>query len=108
VPVAYVDDGTNAFAYGGGALFYVDRDLVFSYPGDFIGWIVDGVVRDKNGDAILAIDDSLSAPSHPPISPEPSRTSHRAPPKRATREIPPLQPPMTTAWTRADRLGVGF
>ena len=108
VPAAYVDDGVNAFAYDGTALFYVDRDLVFSYPGEFIGWVVDGVIRGVEGDAILVIDGSSSAPAHPPASPEPPRAPHGAPPKRGQREIPSLQPPMTTAWTRPDHAGLAL
>jgi len=106
VPVAYVDDGTNAFAYNGAPLFYVDRDLVFSYQGGFIGWIIDGVIRDGDGAAVLAIVGSPSAPTHPPISPEPARASHGAPPKRGQREIPSLQPPTTAAWARLERAGL--
>ncbi len=106
VPVAYVDDGVNAFAYDGTALFYVDRDLVFTYPGDFIGWVIDGVIRGGEGDAILVIDGSPSAPTHPPASAEPPRAPHGAPPKRGQREIPSLQPPITTAWSRPDHAGI--
>jgi hypothetical protein len=106
VPVAYVDDGANAFAYDGKALFYIDRDLVFTFPGDFIGWIVDGVIRGGQGDAILMIDDSPFAPTHPPTSAEPLRAPHGAPPKRGQREIPSLLPVMTTAWTRPDHAGL--
>ena len=108
VPVAYIDDGSNAFAYNGTALFYVDRDLVFSYPGTFVGWIVDGVIRDGDGDAVLAIDGSASAPTHPPASPEPPREAHGAPPKRGQREIPSLQPPTTASWTRPDHAGLAL
>ena len=108
VPVAYVDDGTNAFAYNGTPLFYVDRDLVFSYQGAFIGWIIDGVIRDGDGDAVLAIDGSVTSPAHPPTSPEPPRAAHGAPPKRGQREIPSLQPPTTSAWTRPEHAGLAL
>lgn len=106
VPVAYTDDGVNVFGYDGTALLYLDRDLVFTYPGRFVGWIVDGVLRGLDGDAVLVIDGSEAAPTHPPMSPEPRRLAHRAPPKRGQREIPSLQPPFTSTWTRLDRIGI--
>ena len=108
VPVAYIDDGANAFTYNGTALFYVDRDLVFSYPGVFVGWIVDGVIRDGDGDAVLAIDGAVTSPAHPPTSPEPPRAAHGAPPKRGQREIPSLQPPTTSTWTRPEHAGLAL
>jgi hypothetical protein len=106
VPMAYIDDGINAFAYTGTPLFYVDRDLVFTYRGAFVGWIIDGVIRDHDGDALLALDGSPSAPTHPPTSPEPPRATRTAPPKRGQREIPPLQPPTSGAWTRLQHAGL--
>jgi hypothetical protein len=106
VPIAYIDDGTNAYRYDGRAFLYVDRDLVFTYPGRFVGWIVDGVIRGSNGDAVLVVDGSPSAPPHPPTSPEPRRTPHGSPPKRGQRTIPSLQAPFTSMWTHLEYVGL--
>ncbi len=102
-PVGYVDDGTNALGYDGTPLFYVVRDLVFTYPGDFLGWVVDGMIRDRDGNAVLA----LAGQARPLAVPEPSRAPARRLPPRGTREIPALQPPSTTAWARPRAFGIG-
>lgn len=106
VPVAYVDDGTNAYAHDGTPLFYVTGDLAFTFPGDFLGWVVDGVVRGRDGDAILATTTSTAAPLHPPVAPEPARARPKSPPRRGQREVPTLQAPPTNFWTRLDAVGL--
>jgi hypothetical protein len=51
--IAYTDDGTHIYSWGGKPLAYIADDKIYSFAGQFRGWFNDGWIRDAAGNTML-------------------------------------------------------
>lgn len=98
--VAYTDDGTHIYAWGGKPLAYLSGAHVYSFEGQFRGWFEDGWVRDRNGDAMLFTKTSTGGPMKPFLQFQQFKAFKEFLPFKGFQEFVPFKPFYTLNWSR--------
>jgi hypothetical protein len=99
---AYIvaDEDLTIYLWTGEPVAYLveDRDRafhVYGFNGDHLGWFVDGIVRDHEGDAACALKDAIQRPQLEPLK---SLKSLR--PLKSLKELAPLRPLFSSQWSQ--------
>lgn len=91
--IAYIaiDDELTIYLWGGKPVAYLDEDYdgyhVYGFNGNHLGWYVDGVIRDRRGDAACATRNRIRSPGIEPI-----KRIKQIKPIQHIPKIPPVQP----------------
>lgn len=97
---AYVvaDDDLTIYLWSGEPVAYLTRDNgrdfhVYGFNGKHLGWFVNGIVRDHEGDAACALKDVVSNAQIEPIKSLKSLQS-----LKSLKELAPLRPLLSRQW----------
>jgi hypothetical protein len=101
-PTAYIvvaDEERTIYLWEGKAVAYLDYneagDLdVFGFNGKHLGWFIDGLLRDHDGNVACAVKQRVGRPVT-----EPPKPFKRQKPFLNFRNFPPLLPTFTDAWS---------
>ena len=88
-----VDDGMTIYLWGGKPVAYLEPDKsgsgfhLYGFNGKHLGWFVQGVVRDHDGDAACAVKDRMKSTDF-----EPFKAFKEFKPFKAFKEFAPFRP----------------
>ena len=92
--VAYiaVEDGFTIYLWSGKPVAYLERDTrsdfhVYGFNGKHLGWFVQGVIRDHDGDAACAVKERMRSTEF-----EPFKSFKEFKPFKAFKEFAPFRP----------------
>ena len=101
-PVAYiaVDDGKTIYSWAGKPEAYLESDAngkgfhVYGFNGKHLGWFVQGVIRDHDGDAACAIKERMQTTEF-----EPFKAFKEFKPFKAFKEFAPSRPAFSQSFS---------
>lgn len=98
-PVAYIDgrNDMTIYLWSGEPVAYLDLSnnmSIYGFNGKHIGWYINGIIRDHDGNGSCANRDSISMPGLEGI-----KGIQRISPIRRIQEIEPIQPILTMSWS---------
>jgi hypothetical protein len=101
-PVAYiaVDDGKTIYSWSGKPEAYLESDAngkgfhVYGFNGKHLGWFVQGVIRDHDGDAACAIKERMQTTEL-----EPFKAFKEFKPFKAFKEFAPFRPAFSQSFS---------
>jgi hypothetical protein len=93
-----VDDELTIYLWGGEPVAYLERDSaggfhIYGFNGKHLGWFVDGIVRDHDGDAACATKERLRSTEF-----EPFKSFKQFKPFKSFKEFAPFRPFFTNSW----------
>jgi hypothetical protein len=98
---AYIDydDDATIYLWSGKAVAFLENDgsdmCVFGFNGNFLGWYEDGIVRDKNGNAVGARDGATNMITNI----ESIKSIQEISPIRPITPITPIKPIFSNSWS---------
>ena len=98
---AYIDydDDATIYLWNGKAVAFLENDgsdmCVFGFNGIFLGWYEDGIVRDKNGNAVGARNGATNMITNI----EPIKSIQEISPIRPITPITPIKPIFSNSWS---------
>lgn len=99
--VAYIDadDELTIYLWDGKPVAYLEPDTgnefhVYGFSGKHLGWFVDGVIRDHEGNASCVLKQLLSSPQF-----EPFKAFKQFKPFKGFKEFAPFRPFLSTSWS---------
>lgn len=101
-PIAWVGDNQDypsIFLFDGTPVAWIADDALYDYSGRYLGWLQDGWVRDRYGDAVFFTAEASGGPAKPARQARPTRGARGARPARGAREARPARPARSTAWS---------
>lgn len=100
-PVAYLSpaEDMTIYLWNGEPVAYVDNEKdggphVYGFNGKHLGWFMNGIIFDHNGEVACASKDALSRTEH-----EPYKGYKKYKPYRTYKSYPPSQPRLTTGFS---------
>lgn len=99
VAVAYTEDGTHIFLFGGQPIAYLDSDAIYSYGGELLGWFENGWVRDKDGRCVAFSEQAVGGPQRPVKKSWPHQSPRQASPVKEHQDPRSLRPIHSNAWS---------
>lgn len=99
-PTAYVDDELTIYLWSGKPVAYLEADSgaegfhVYGFNGKHLGWLVNGVVRDHEGDAACAVKEVLGRTEVEPVKP-----FKQFKPFKGFKEFAPFRPFFSRQWS---------
>ncbi|HKC69286.1 MAG TPA: hypothetical protein VKG26_13705 [Bacteroidia bacterium] len=100
VALAYIsDDNQYIYLYNGTPVAWLSDENIYAYSGRYLGWIVNGVAYDRNGNAAFFTENSSGGPVKPPRAPRPPRGPRGPRPPRGAREPRPPRPARSLSWS---------
>ena len=98
---AYIvaDDNMTIYLWSGEPVAYLVKDNgrdshVYGFNGKHLGWFVNGIIRDHQGNAACALKDVISNPQL-----EPLKSLKSLKPLKNLKELPPLRPLFVQQWS---------
>jgi hypothetical protein len=95
-----VNDGMTIYLWSGKPLAYLESDKsgggfhIYGFNGKHLGWFVQGVVRDHDGDAACAVKDRLKSTDF-----EPFKEFKEFKPFKAFKEFAPFRPAFSKSFS---------
>jgi hypothetical protein len=95
-----VDDGMTIYLWGGKPVAYLEPDKggggfhIYGFNGKHLGWFMQGVVRDHDGDAACAVKDRLKSTDF-----EPFKAFKEFKPFKAFKEFAPFRPSFSKSFS---------
>lgn len=94
-----VKDELTIYLWSGKPVAYLERDSaggfeVYGFNGKHLGWFVDGVVRDHDGNAACATKDRMRSTEF-----EPFKAFRQFKPFKSFKEFAPFRPVFTNTWS---------
>lgn len=97
-PVTYLKDNEVFYSFSGRPLAYLKDEVIYSYQGKCLGWLIDGWVRDRTGNAVFFGDNPVGGPLCPLTKLAPIPSLPKIPPIPSIPEIPPIRPLLSLNW----------
>ena len=98
-PVAYVADNLTIFLWSGEPVDYLfiesDTIHIYGFNGKHLGWVIDGIIIDHNGDAVGSVKGALQMI----YQFEPFKSFKQFEPFKSFREFAPLMPFRSSRWS---------
>jgi 4-fold beta flower protein len=101
--IAYTDDGTHIYSWGGKPLAYIADDKIYSFAGQFRGWFNEGWIRDAAGNAMLFTRSARGGPLKPLLQLTPLKALKELHPLKGFQQFAPFKPFFSLNWSN-DRL----
>lgn len=99
---AYIDtedDDLTIYLWGGKPVAYLYKKSgefhVYGFKGTHLGWFIDGIIRDHDGDAVGATEDATSMYTQY----EPYKGYKEYKPYKSYREYAPYKPYLSSSWS---------
>ena len=99
---AYIDtedDDLTIYLWGGKPVAYMFKKSgefhVYGFNGNHLGWFIDGIIRDHEGDAIGATKDAIRMYTNY----EPYKSYKQYKPYKAYKEYSPYKPYLSSSWS---------
>jgi len=96
--VAYVDtddDDLTIYLWSGKPVAYISNNNIYGFNGNHLGWWVDGIIRDHDGDAVGATKDATNMYTEY----EPYKGYKEYKPYKSYKEYAPYKPYWSTSWS---------
>jgi hypothetical protein len=97
---AYVvtDDGFTIYLWSGEPVAYLVSEgggdfHIYGFNGKHLGWLVSGIARDHEGNAVCALKDAIRNPQM-----EPLKSLKSLKPLKGLKELAPLRPLLSSNW----------
>ena len=99
-PIAYCDDGETMYLFSGEPVAYLHKELVYSFPGIFLGRLENGWVRDRNGYCVFFTEDAAGGgPAKPAKWAKPGKGGKWGKPGKSGRMAPYARPARIAWWS---------
>ena len=99
-PVAYTEDGTHIFTFGGRPVAYLDGESVYSFSGTHLGWFEDGWIRDNGGRCVFYTHDAQGGPVKPVEQVKPVKSVKSVSPVKSVGCVRPVKAVKSLSWSR--------
>jgi hypothetical protein len=99
-PTSYVAEDLTIYTWSGKPVAYLYPDTgnegfhIYGFNGKHLGWFVQGIARDHNGNGACGIKAALGLTAL-----EPLKSLKELKPLKSLRELPPLRPLFSTNWS---------
>lgn len=98
---AYIAENLTIFLWSGKPVAYLEIDSgdmsLYGFNGKHLGWFVDGVVYDHNGDAVGAVKEAFSSS----VEYEPYKSYKEYEPYKSYKEYAPYMPSLSSSgWSK--------
>jgi hypothetical protein len=97
--VAYCEDGSNIYLFGGAPIAYIEVDCIYSFGGKHLGWFMAGWIIDHDGGNLLFTEDASGGPVTPVKSVPPIKAVKRVLPVKHVTQIAPVTPVRRLGWS---------
>ena len=101
-PIAYIDSDDNdltIYLWGGNPVAYLHKKSgkfhVYGFNGSHLGWFIDGIIRDHEGDAVGATKNATDMYTQY----EPYKAYKQYKPYKSYKEYAPYQPYLSSSWS---------
>jgi len=98
-PIAYTDDGVHLFTFGGRPVGYFHADSLYSYAGQHLGRITNGLIRDNRGQVVFFSSNATGGPMKPMRQLKPLKGLKQLKPLKGLRQLKPLRPMPHSSWS---------
>jgi 4-fold beta-flower domain-containing protein len=100
--IAYIDSNGDIYLYDDTPVGYLDddRESVYAYSGQHLGWFMDGWVRDNEGACVYFTDLAQGGPVRPVRQVRPVKGVRGVRPVRGVRQVRPIRPGGSLGWSR--------
>jgi len=101
-PIAWLSDNgdyPSIFLFDGTPVAWIADNALYDYAGRCLGWLEDGWVRDRSGNAVFFTSEATGGPAKPARQARPARGARAARPARGARDARPARPARTTSWS---------
>jgi hypothetical protein len=99
-PITYTDDGVHLFTFSGQPVGYFHDDSLYSYQGQHLGRISNGLIRDNRGHVVFFSSDATGGPMRPVRRLKPLKGLKRLKPLKHLRRLAPLRPMLSNNWSQ--------
>ena len=99
-PIAYTDDGVHLFTFGGSPVGYFHDDSLYSYTGQHLGRITNGLIRDNRGQVVFFSNNATGGPMRPLCQLKPLKGLKQLKPLKSLRQLQPLRPMLGSSWSQ--------
>jgi hypothetical protein len=95
--IAYIDtdDEMTIYMWNGEPVAYLEKDSIYGFNGDHLGWFERGIIRDHYGYAVGCIKDAVSMP----YKLEPLKGLKKLKPLKSLKKLEPLKPLYIDKWS---------
>jgi hypothetical protein len=96
--VAYIytdDDDLTIYLWGGKPVAYISNNNIYGFNGKHLGWWVEGIIRDHEGDAVGATKEATNMYTEY----EPYKGYKEYKPYKSYKEYAPYKPYWSTSWS---------
>jgi hypothetical protein len=97
---AYIDDDHTIYLWNGDPVAYLSNTNslwhVYGFNGKHLGWYIDGVIYDQNGNPVGAQKDAVSMMT----SLEGMKGMKSMMPMKSMKEMAPMKPMLSSSWSR--------
>jgi hypothetical protein len=99
VPVAYLHEAEYVYLLDGRPVAMLREEYLYAYSGKYLGWLHNGWVWDRAGQAVFFTENSSGGPVRPARQFRSAKDSRGAPPVLGVREVPPARPVQSLTWS---------
>ena len=98
-PVAYALDNEHIYLWNGKPAAYLQKDCVFAFSGELLGWFASGWIRDRDGRYVLFTPDASGGPNKPARKAAGVKPVRQVRPVKGEKEVVPVRPVNSSSWS---------
>lgn len=99
-PIAYTDDDVHLFTFSGCPVGYFQGESLYSYAGQHLGRIANGLIRDNRGQVVFFSSNATGGPMKPMRQLKPLKGLKQLKPLKNLRQLQPLRPLLDSSWSQ--------
>jgi hypothetical protein len=99
-PTIYTDDNVHLFSFDGRPVGYFHGDALYSYMGQHLGRIANGLIRDNHGQVVFFSSNANGGPMRPMRQLKPLKGLKQLKPLKGLRQLQPLRPLLNSSWSQ--------
>ncbi len=96
---AYTEDKVHIYLFAGDAVAYFDRDALYSYSGEQLGWFENGWIRDLDGYCVFYSEVAYGGPSKPVKGMCPVKCAKRIKPIKRVKNVRRIKSISRLSWS---------
>lgn len=98
-PICYTIDNIHLYSFDGQPLGYIQMSKIWAFSGEFLGWLHNYWIIDKNGYYIFFSEYSVGGMRKPLKHLQPLKRLRQLLPLKGIKQLPPLRPLIHLSWS---------
>lgn len=98
--IAYIEDGMYIYLFSGKPVAYLSNESVYLFSGKHIGRLMNGWIRDNNGQCVLFSEDATGGPMKPMKMMKTMRSMKQMKPMKSMKQMRPMRPMGSLSWSK--------